>query len=823
MSQPIGIDLGTTNSVMAVMRGAEPEIIPNHDNKPITPSVVSARLRPSGASPTEPVEILVGDAALDNWVINPEETITSIKRLMGRAYTDPEVQRVRDAQMVQYSIYEPALGTADGVVVRIDGKEYLPQDISRIILSALKQDAERYLGDGVTHAVITVPAYFTARQKAATIEAARLAGVGVIRILEEPIAAAMALGIPTEEPSTVIVYDLGGGTFDVSFLIVAAGSFVSFGLDGDMWLGGDDFDHLLVNHIIDHIRDVHNVDATTNKPLLAALRRGARTIKEQLTTKEKSRLIIPSMLHDSDGRLIAIDMDFSRVDFERLILPLVGTFRSCQNTNSITGKFCNATNYAHAVNEADTCAKCGGSLVNAVIRDGKAISIVKSALKRTALDADQIRYVILCGNASRIPLVRSTLEEVFPNKIITSESPKECVALGAAILASRIPLSWECTCGNVNDSNDTDCTKCGTSFLPEFEDLKLLQCAPHHIGVASAGDTFNVFVYKDEPYPTATPKTQTFRTQVPGQRIIVIPIHGGLNEVSAQANLKEGEAFAILPAGLPKNSNVHIKLWLDRNGAIRISVFLDGNQEINSWVLHGLDDAGIVSIIEDAERVLVVKRHLMQPDQQQFFEQQLAALLDELSQGKYEEARHHAAAYRELARKMGDVKDETLEEKGARLIRYTEYLLSEYRWALSSAKKTRLLDLVHEVTNATKAHSQLALQISVTDLDMETDRLPLEILLTRELEFLIIRKLEPLRHDQAREFSQRLQDLTVQWRAGTSSNVAMLLEELRREVADAVLTLPQPSQVICDICHEPAVNPGDRYCINNHDLWLPKK
>ena len=266
MGKILGIDLGTTNSVMAIVDGPTPRVLDNREAKPQTRSVVGLKKR-RGKGPQEQHEVLVGDAAMDNFQMATQDTILSIKRLMGRGVNDPDVQRARQAQL--YKIVEPSDGTSDSIRVIMGGKEHSPIEISAMILRKLKEDAEFRLGEPVTHAVITVPAYFTQIQRDATRKAGLAAGLRVTKILEEPTAAAIAFGVETGDsaPKTALVFDLGGGTFDISVLMWAANTFAPLNLEGDMWLGGDNFDRLLIEHVVARVRHEYTLESDDERAL----------------------------------------------------------------------------------------------------------------------------------------------------------------------------------------------------------------------------------------------------------------------------------------------------------------------------------------------------------------------------------------------------------------------------------------------------------------------------------------------------------------------------------------------------------------------------
>ena len=371
MSKIIGIDLGTTNSAMAVMEGGEATIIANSEGGRTTPSIVA--VNKNG-------ERLVGQTAKRQAVINPDNTIFSVKRLIGRTIDDPEVKR--DIDIMPYKIVK-----ADGhVKVKMGDKEFTPEEVSAMILGKLKADAEKFLGQPVTEAVITVPAYFNDAQRQATKDAGKIAGLEVKRIINEPTAAALAYGLEKNKEEKVVVYDLGGGTFDVSVLELGDGVFEVKSTNGDTHLGGDDFDVVLINHLIDEFKKDQGIDLKEDKAAMQRLKEAAEKAKIELSTTNESSVNIPFVTADASGPK-HLDMTLTRADFEKLVLELVeSTLKPCE-----------------------------------------------AALKDAGVSKEDINEVILVGGMTRMPLVQKKVEEFFGKKPLQGVNPDEVVALGAAI------------------------------------------------------------------------------------------------------------------------------------------------------------------------------------------------------------------------------------------------------------------------------------------------------------------------------------------------------------------------------------------------------
>jgi len=371
MAKIIGIDLGTTNSCVALMEGDQPKVLINAAGSRVTPSVVAF---------TEKGERLIGQTAKHQQVTNPKNTIFSIKRFMGRRHKEVS----QEEKMVPYEITG---GPDDYVKVRIRGKEYTPEEISSFILQDLKKTAEDYLGEKVTEAVITVPAYFNDAQRQATKNAGEIAGLKVLRVLPEPTAAALAYGLDKKKNEKIAVFDLGGGTFDVSILDVGDGVFEVLSINGDTHLGGDDFDEELINYIAEEFRKQEGIDLRKDAMALQRLKEAAEKAKIELSSAQESTVNLPFITADQNGPK-HLQMTITRAKFEQLIDPLVE----------------------------------------------KTKEPIRKALKDAGLEPHQIDEVVLVGGSTRVPLVQRVVKELFggkePNK---SVNPDEVVAVGAAI------------------------------------------------------------------------------------------------------------------------------------------------------------------------------------------------------------------------------------------------------------------------------------------------------------------------------------------------------------------------------------------------------
>jgi len=372
MSKIIGIDLGTTNSVVAVMEGGDPTVIPTAEGGRLLPSVVA--FNKNG-------ERLVGQTAKRQAVINPENTIYSIKRFMGRRFDEVEAER----KMVSYQVVRGPANDAR-VKIPVTGREYSPQEISAMILAKLKADAEAYLGEPVTKAVITVPAYFNDSQRQATKDAGRIAGLDVVRIINEPTAAALAYGLDKKENETILVFDLGGGTFDVSILEVGEGVIEVKATNGDTHLGGDDWDERIVNWVAEEFKKEHGIDLRADRQALQRLREAAEKAKIELSSVMETEINLPYVTADASGPK-HLQMKLTRAKFEQLTEDLVARLRGPFN----------------------------------------------AALNDAGLKASDIDEVVLVGGATRMPMVQDLVRSLTNKEPHKGVNPDEVVAVGAAI------------------------------------------------------------------------------------------------------------------------------------------------------------------------------------------------------------------------------------------------------------------------------------------------------------------------------------------------------------------------------------------------------
>ncbi|MBM4275485.1 MAG: molecular chaperone DnaK [Deltaproteobacteria bacterium] len=372
MSKPIGIDLGTTNSCVAVMEGGEPKVIANVEGSRTTPSVVAF---------TDSGERLVGQIAKRQAITNPLNTVFSVKRLIGRKFEDPEVQL--DLKILPYKIVRADNGDAH---IEIRGRTYSPAEISAMILTKMKQTAEEYLGEKVTEAVVTVPAYFNDAQRQATKDAGRIAGLNVLRIINEPTAASMAYGLDKKKDERIAVFDLGGGTFDISILEIGEGVFEVKSTNGDTHLGGDDFDQRVIDFLADEFRREQGIDLRKDRMALQRLKEAAEKAKCELSTALETEINLPFITADASGPKHLL-IKVSRSKLENLVEELIGKLEG----------------------------PC------------------RQAMKDAGVSPQEIDEVVLVGGMTRMPKVQEKLMSIFQKEPHKGVNPDEVVAVGAAI------------------------------------------------------------------------------------------------------------------------------------------------------------------------------------------------------------------------------------------------------------------------------------------------------------------------------------------------------------------------------------------------------
>lgn len=496
MTKAIGIDLGTTNSAVGLKR-LDTDILRNAEGDLLTPSVVGYRKRQglfkSGG-------MIVGKHALEWMVQDPENTVVSVKRLMGRSFEDEDVQRLVQGGRYAYTVKPLTAGSAHSVAVVLNGEEYRPEQISGEILAKLKRDCEAELGETVAHAVVTVPAYFNDKQKRATRMAAAIAGLKVQRLLPEPTAAAISFGVDTlgeGESETVLVFDMGGGTFDISVLTIAEGRFIEQGKGGDMWMGGDDIDHLVTDYVYRQTEEendipslralVERLPAAEKNRFLGDLRNGVEAAKIRLSTEKSAVIEVLGLLKDADGDILDVEVELTRERFETLLGPFAG----------------------------------------------RAVELTKQVLTSIQFEPDLIDRVVMVGGSSCIPLIVEKMKGLFgQGKVLVHERPLLAIAEGAAILAHRLSDAYECPgCGQEVAQSDKVCTSCGFDLVQDLAGkgvVDIVHSTSHDYYLELEDGSDHLLVDRNMPLPF---KTQgAFRLMHPEQRLAHFRFYNLVNE-----------------------------------------------------------------------------------------------------------------------------------------------------------------------------------------------------------------------------------------------------------------------------------------------------
>ena len=502
MAKLIGIDLGTTNSCVAVVEGGKPVVIPNAEGQRTTPSVVAF---------TKAGERLVGEPAKRQAVTNAPRTVTSVKRLMGSETRVP-----------------------------IDGKCYTPQELSALILQKLKTDAEAYLGETVTEAVITVPAYFNDAQRQATKDAGRIAGLNVRRIINEPTAAALAYGLDNGRTQTVMVYDLGGGTFDVSLIRIGDGIVQVLSTCGDNYLGGDDFDERIVNWMAEQCKASHGVDLTTDRVAMQRLREEAEKAKKELSSAKQTELSLPFLTTTAQGAL-HLQLTLTRAKFEELCADLIE----------------------------------------------RTALPVRNALSDARLSASDLDQVLLVGGSTRIPAVQAKVMRMTGLEPSRSLNPDECVALGAAVQAGRL--------GGVA------LTGPGVALTGPGEGLLLMDVTPLTLSIETVGGVATHLIERNSTIPTRFSKV--FTTAAPFQNTVEIKVLQGEREFARDNKLLGTFTLRGIKrawAGVPK---IEVTFDIDANGIVMVrarDMDTGKEQSITISGTSNLSEAEITRAMRDA-------------------------------------------------------------------------------------------------------------------------------------------------------------------------------------------------------------------------------
>jgi molecular chaperone DnaK len=510
----------------------EVKVLLSRANESATPSAVGWFVRRRGKAEGE---IVVGRAALNNAERDPVNTILSIKRLMGHVYGEPRVEEVQ--KHFRFRIAPPPDEEVEdqNVKVLLNEQTYSPVEISAMILKEVKAGAELSLGGTVTHAVITVPAYFEERQRHATLQAGREAGLEVLKIIDEPTAAAIAFGLGREQQRhRVLVYDLGGGTFDISIIQMTAGQYSALDISGDKWLGGDDFDETIVRRMISWMKNEYDYDPSSDVEFRVKAKVAAERGKIALSAQTSTEIVIPlACKHPNTGAVLELVMEVSRDEFEADIRPMVE----------------------------------------------RTIDLVREALARQGLNADRendITEVLLVGGSTAVPLVQTELYELFGrSRVRRHVNPMDCVALGAAILAADEKIDEDTAAENKEGPR----ARVGGVTALDFGIGALRGDDP---------DTFVTIIPKGTAYPLPAPRKQTFYPAEDNQTLIRVPVYEGLN-ASASLNAQQGVIEFPLPAGIPAFTPVEVSFDYDSNRLLTVSIKIIGaDLQYTEELKHGM-------------------------------------------------------------------------------------------------------------------------------------------------------------------------------------------------------------------------------------------
>ncbi len=571
MAKTIGIDLGTTNSVVAFKDATVRVIATGPNNEDLCRSCVA--VDKSGS-------FIVGNAPYKNWKRYAPNIVVSAKRLMGAAISDNQVQKMKaDKDMYPYGISKYSGGTEDSVAIIMNGKEYTPEQISAEILRQLKNDASVKLGDEVTHAVITVPAYFNEKQKSATRKAAELAGLKVQRLLAEPTAAAISYGadkMSKDEDKIFLVYDFGGGTFDLSVLVASGGNFIESGTGGDRWLGGDDIDRLLSEYVLTEAGKANDVDIHDVIELLPEKKKHAfqgefkseiESAKKALSQADSATISVFDYLETEDGDPIDIEVTITRDQFNNMIRPLV------QRT----------------------------------------IDLIEELLVKTAYPIETIDNILLVGGSSCIPLVRQMLCDKYgKEKILSSEKPMLAIAEGAAILSHSMGTDAECpNCSKTIPVGTDVCPFCGSTIGGTIENppieggVQISITTKHKYFIETRDDADNVqysmIIDENEVLPNEV--NHKFYTLVENQKIVAVSL---FNDKENGGKEKIGTGYFTITENLPVHSELQFtfRITEDENMSIKVRIASTGRTQNIVYSRGSLDAHCFDAIQSSFDRVM---------------------------------------------------------------------------------------------------------------------------------------------------------------------------------------------------------------------------
>ena len=659
MKKSIGIDLGTTNSVVA-FKDTSVKIIRNKENEELTRSCVGLRKG----------EILVGRNAYQILTIDPINTILSVKRLMGGAIKDKMVQDMINSPYYKFGIASLNNGTDDSVAVVLGGKQYTPEQISAEILKKLKADAEERLGDEVTHAVITVPAYFTEKQKNATRIAAQLAGLKVQKLLAEPTAAAIAYGVDNLKPGdskTVIIYDFGGGTFDLSILNIVDGQYMEAGTGGDRWLGGDDLDKKLQELILKKVCDQYNIsdfkkifDQLSDKKKFlfeGRLKDQSYEAKHQLSSAKTASIMIDNVLEDENGDIIDIDVTISREEFEKEIAPFIE----------------------------------------------RSIILIGTLLKEVGYDISMIDSILLVGGTSSIPLVKQMLSEKFGSgKVKVSEKPMLAIAEGAGILAYRLGEEYEAIIEDQTAINEISYSTNHNYFIEIIE-----------------GDSCRMerVIEKQTPLPIEVSKN--FKTTTNFQKVVKVSIYAdvenGKHEIQALG-------YYLIEDNLPIGSDLTFDFYIDTNEILTVKVAPKGKKNLSKQIVLGRGGADHKALKTIDELIDKSVKEYKTIDGEEVFLQYISQRIKEIeSKGAtaIDDNKWHEIYYN-TTEKFDEIKRTEQRTSDVDLSYYrARRLIIEFGEVIDPFDKTAMIKLISQIDSSTDQIEKIQLAV---ELEQRTDQ-----------------------------------------------------------------------------------------------------
>mgnify|MGYP000909822306 CR=1 FL=1 len=634
MKKAIGIDLGTSNSVIA-FKDTTVKIIRNKENEELTRSCIGLRKE----------EILVGRTAYQLLKTDPINTILSIKRLMGGAIKDKMVQDMIDSPYYKYGITSLKGGTDDAVAVILGGKQYTPEQLSSEILKKLKKDAEEKLGDEVTHAVITVPAYFTEKQKNATRIAAQLAGLKVQKLLAEPTAAAIAYGVDNlkaGDAKTVLIYDFGGGTFDLSILNIVDGQYMEAGTGGDRWLGGDDLDRALQTHILKRISQdynisdidklIENLDQRKRFQFDAQFRDNIENIKIQLSSSTSAQLIMDGF-EDENGEWIDFDLTITREEFEKLAKPFIE----------------------------------------------RSIELIETLLKEVGYDISMIDNILLVGGTSCIPLVKEMLSQKYGNeKVKVSEKPMLAIAEGAGILSHRLGDEYE------------------PPIDGEIAIAEISYSTNHNYFIELKGG-YDRIIEKQIPLPCNV--ARNYKTTVNNQKVVKVGIY---SDVENGEKIRETLGFFTIDEDLPKGSDIVLDITLSLDEIFEIKAYPKTNKSKSKNIVLGRgnkDSKTLEFLSNSLEKIMngdftEAQRDYFFKSAKKVIEQINTLGIDNYDSEKWDEI---GTAIFTTYERAGEITDSVDEDQLAML--FATVLINEYPDLIGSEDTNRMKSLLAMVKN----------------------------------------------------------------------------------------------------------------------------